>query len=153
MWGNAKKHTAAKIDTVIGQHTVIKGDVHFTGGLHVDGKVKGNVLADASGDSVLTLSEQGSIEGEVRVPDVILNGVVVGDVYATERIELAAHARVKGNVFYKLIEMAMGAEVNGNLVHRGQEVAQPVRKAVESKVETTPASPSVAAPHKVRTAE
>ena len=128
MWGNTKKHKSAKIDTIIGQHTVMEGDVRFTGGLHVDGRIKGNVIAEPGSDSVLTLSEQGSIEGEVRVPDVILNGSVKGDVHAYERIELAAHARVAGDVYYHLIEMAMGAEVNGNLVHRGQEAAKPVRK-------------------------
>ncbi len=144
MWGNAKKHKSAKIDTIIGQHTVMEGDLHFTGGLHVDGRIKGNVIADAGTDSVLTLSEQGSIEGEVRVPDVILNGTVKGDVHAYERIELAAHARVAGNVYYHLIEMAMGAEVNGNLVHKGQEASKPARKDV--------AAPAVTGA-KVRTAE
>ncbi|MCW9058587.1 MAG: polymer-forming cytoskeletal protein [Gammaproteobacteria bacterium] len=133
MWGNAKKHKSARIDTIIGQHTVLEGDIHFTGGLHVDGKVKGNVIADGGSDAVLTLSEQGSIEGEVRVPDVMLNGTVRGDVHATERVELAARARVTGNVYYHLIEMAMGAEVNGNLVHRGQEAARPVLKEVAPK--------------------
>ena len=136
MFGSGKKHTAAKIDTIIGQHTVLTGDIHFSGGLHIDGKVKGCVIADAGTDSVLTVSEQGSVEGEVRVPDVILNGQVIGDVHATERVELAAHARVKGNVYYTLIEMAMGAEVNGSLVHRGQEAARPAAREVAPK--TTP---------------
>ena len=48
----------------------------------------------------------------------ILNGSVQGDVYASEHIELAPNARITGNVYYNLIEMAMGAEVNGNLVHQ-----------------------------------
>ncbi|MCK5091792.1 MAG: polymer-forming cytoskeletal protein, partial [Gammaproteobacteria bacterium] len=71
---------------------------------------------------VLTLSERGRIEGEVRVPHIILNGNIIGDVYASERIELAVQARVNGNVYYNLLEMVMGAEVNGSLVHR-QEAA------------------------------
>ena len=99
----------------------------------MDGKIKGNVIADVGSDAVLTLSEQGSIEGEVRVPDVILKGTVRGDVHAAERVELAARARVTGNVYYHLIEMAMGAEVNGNLVHRGEEVTRPVLKEVTPK--------------------
>jgi cytoskeletal protein CcmA (bactofilin family) len=66
---------------------------------------------------MLVLSDHGSIEGEVRVPYVVLNGEVIGDVYAAERVELSAKARVSGNVFYNLLEMAMGAEVNGSLVH------------------------------------
>lgn len=114
-----KKRRTAKIDSLIGQNTEIQGDILFTGGLHVDGKVKGNVLADEP-SSLLTLSDQGTIEGEVRVPSIVLNGVVIGDVYAGERVELSNRARVTGNVYYNLIEMAIGAEVNGKLVHRSE---------------------------------
>ena len=64
------------------------------------------------------VSEDGRIEGDVRVPNLVLNGAVEGDVYASQRVELASHAKVTGNLYYNLIEMAMGAEVNGNLVHR-----------------------------------
>lgn len=115
-----KKRRTAKIDSLIGQQTQINGDIEFAGGLHVDGKTKGNVVATEVG-SLLTVSDQGSVEGEVRVPNVILNGLVVGDVYASERIELASQARVQGNVYYNLIEMAIGAEVNGKLVHRSKD--------------------------------
>jgi len=112
-----RKKRTAKIDSLIGQNTEIHGDIVFTGGLHVDGKVVGNVHATDPG-SLLTISDQGTIEGEVKIPNIILNGHVVGDVHATERVELAAQARVNGNVYYNLIEMAIGAEVNGKLVHR-----------------------------------
>jgi len=112
-----RKKRTAKIDSLIGQNTEIHGDIVFTGGLHVDGKVIGNVEATDPG-SLLTISDQGTIEGEVKIPNIILNGHVIGDVHATERVELAAQARVNGNVYYNLIEMAIGAEVNGKLVHR-----------------------------------
>lgn len=119
MWGKSKKPIqTAQIDSLIGQNSEIRGDVIFSGGLHVDGKVKGNVIAAEGEDSVLTLSERGIIEGEVKVPNVVVNGTVIGDVHALSHVELAAQARVHGNVYYSLIEMAMGAEVNGNLVHR-----------------------------------
>ena len=126
MFGKHKKIKASKIDSLIGRQTELFGDVRFSGWLHVDGTVKGNVLAEDESSSVLTLSEHGTIEGEVRVPNVVLNGVVLGDVHAREQIELAANARIKGNVYYHLIEMAMGAEVNGNLVHRGNEEPEPL---------------------------
>jgi len=120
MFGDSKKpkSSSAKVDTIIGQQTRIEGDVHFTGGLHVDGMIKGNILAEAGSSSVLTVSEHGRIEGDVRVPTVILNGSVSGDVRSDERIELAARAEVNGDVYYNLIEMAMGAAVNGSLVHQ-----------------------------------
>ncbi len=134
MFGKGNKSKGAKIDTLIGQNTEIRGDVHFTGGLHIDGRVKGNVLADDDG-SVLSLSERGEIVGEVRVPNVVLNGAVNGDVYAAHHIELAAKARVTGNVYYKIIEMARGAEVNGNLVHRTDNADKAPAKTPEKSPE------------------
>ena len=122
MWGqNKKPKQTAHIDSLIGQNTEIHGDVIFSGGLHVDGTVKGSVIAESGEDSVLTLSERGTIEGEVKVPNVVVNGAVIGDVHATGHVELAAQARVHGNVYYSLIEMAMGAEVNGKLMHQEEK--------------------------------
>ncbi len=116
-----KRFKAPKVSTVIGQGTAITGNVEFSGGLHLDGTVKGNVGGEADTQSTLTVSEQGRIEGDVRVDNLILNGTVVGDVYANERVELATNARVSGTVYYRLLEMAMGAEVNGKLVHTEEQ--------------------------------
>lgn len=120
MFGKDKK-TSGKIDTLIGQNTEIRGDVVFSGGLHVDGVIKGNVSAAQDGSSMLSLSERGRIEGEVRVPKVVLNGTVIGDVYSTSHIELAPKSHINGNLYYKMLEMAGGAEVNGKLVRRPSE--------------------------------
>lgn len=117
----AKSGGSSKVDTIIGQNTRLEGDLHFTGGLHVDGHIKGSIIAEAGSESVLTVSEHGSIEGDVRVPTVILNGTVTGDVRSGDRIELSTKAVVHGDVYYNLIEMAMGSAVNGSLVHQGDE--------------------------------
>ncbi|MEE8321804.1 MAG: polymer-forming cytoskeletal protein [Gammaproteobacteria bacterium] len=117
MLGRGRKRKSTRIDTLVGQHTEIMGDVRFTGGLHIDGTIKGNVIAENDGRSMLSLSECGTIEGEVNVPYVVLNGVVIGDVHGVEHVELSTKARISGNVYYNLIEMAIGAEVNGKLVH------------------------------------
>lgn len=117
MWGNNRKRKTTRIDTLIGQQTEVLGDIKFSGGLHIDGTIKGNVIAERESNSMLSLSEQGTIEGEVNVPFVVLNGVVIGDVHGGEHVDLASRARVTGNVYYNLIEMAIGAEVNGKLVH------------------------------------
>lgn len=120
MWGNGKKTTrqSTRIDTLVGRNTEIVGDLSFSGGLHVDGKVSGNVVATSDPKAVVSISEQGEIEGEVRVPHVVVDGRVNGDVYASERLQLAPNAKVAGDVYYNLIEMSAGAEVNGKLVHR-----------------------------------
>lgn len=118
-----RRFKAPKVSTVIGQGTVITGDVAFAGGLHLDGSIKGKVTGEADSRSTLTVSEQGAVEGDVWVENLILNGAVIGDVHASERVELATNARVSGTVYYRLLEMAMGAEVNGQLVHT-EEAAQ-----------------------------
>ena len=104
------------VDTLIGTKVTIRGDITFSGGLHVDGTVIGAVTADTGGASMLVLSERGRIEGEVHAPHVVVNGVIEGDIHASEKVELAANARVTGNIHYRLLEMAAGAEVNGRMV-------------------------------------
>jgi cytoskeletal protein CcmA (bactofilin family) len=127
LWGkNKKKRIPTKVDSLIGHRTLILGDIQFTGRLHIDGTVKGNVESEDDESSMLTVSDRGTIEGEVKVPFVILNGIVNGDVYAVQHVELAAHAKVQGNVYYTLIEMAMGAEVNGQLVHASERDRAPL---------------------------
>jgi len=111
-----RRHTV--VDTLVGANTKIHGDLNFVGGCHIDGLVKGNVIADSDSNSALSVSEDGNVEGGVTVPYVVLHGIVRGDVFATQRVELGPTARVIGNVYYNLIEMAIGAEINGKLVHQ-----------------------------------
>ena len=117
MWGRKTTRRTASIGTLIGPGTEVFGDIRFSGGLHVEGAIQGNVIAENDGRSLLSLNEHGRIEGEVNVPYVVINGTVVGDVHGGEHVELSSKARVTGNVYYNLIEMAIGAEVNGKLVH------------------------------------
>lgn len=111
-----RRHTI--VDSLVGANTRISGDLNFAGGCHVDGTVNGNVSADPDSNSALSLSEDGNVEGGVTVPYVVLHGIVRGDVFASQRVELGPTARVIGNVYYNLIEMAIGAEINGKLVHQ-----------------------------------
>jgi cytoskeletal protein CcmA (bactofilin family) len=105
-----------RIDTLIGKAARVAGDVEFEGGLHLDGHIGGNVRAGESPDATLSVSESGSIEGDVRVPSVVLKGSVKGDIHARERLVLGATARVEGNVYYGTIEMSQGAQIKGKLV-------------------------------------
>jgi cytoskeletal protein CcmA (bactofilin family) len=106
------------IDTLIGAQTRINGDVEFAGGFHLDGIINGNVTGGLGPEVVLSVSEDGCIEGSVSVPNIVLNGLVKGDIDASERVELGAKARVLGNVYYSVIETAVGAQINGKLIHR-----------------------------------
>lgn len=108
---------SGQVDTMIGPQVVIRGDLQFSGGLYIEGRIVGKVVAEPGQLAVLTLAENGSIEGEVHAPVVIINGELTGDVYAAERVELAAKARVLGNVHYKVVEMIAGSMLTGRLIH------------------------------------
>lgn len=112
-----RKRKPGVVDTLVGSHTEIRGDVLFSGGLHVDGRIKGKVLAEQGEDAALSVSESGSIEGDISVPMLSVNGKVSGNVFASERMVLAPNARVTGNVYYNRLEVQAGAEVNGQMVH------------------------------------
>lgn len=103
--------------TLIANNCEMSGDVHFSDQLLVNGVVKGNVYAQEGSKAVVTVSEKGRVKGDIRAPNVVINGKVFGDIYSDKHIELAARAEIKGNVYYNLIEMVMGSRVDGKLVH------------------------------------
>ena len=105
------------VSTLIGPQVVIRGDIQFSGGLHIEGRVIGKLVAEEGQDAVLTLAENGSIEGEIHSPVVVINGRVEGDIHCSERLELASRARVQGNAHYKVVEMAAGSTLTGRLLH------------------------------------
>lgn len=109
------KARTANIDTVIGRNTTLEGDVHFAGGPHMEGVIQGDLIANNKEKSILILTQKGRIEGDIRGTVVVLDGEVLGNVTASVSLELAHHARVKGNVSYKTLEMEGGAVVNGVL--------------------------------------
>lgn len=112
-----KKRKNMRIDTLIGEKTHVQGDIIFSGGLRIDGKVSGNIFIDSDLQAVLSLSELGVINGEIRVPYLIINGEVNGNVYVSQHLELGSAAKVTGNIFYQTLEMATGCEVNGQMIH------------------------------------
>ncbi|CAN5742400.1 polymer-forming cytoskeletal protein [soil metagenome] len=128
MFSRKNKNT---IDSLIGVSTSIEGNVHFKGGLRIDGHVKGNVIADTSEVSMLVISEQARIDGEVRAAHVVVNGEINGPVYSSELIELQTRARISGDVHYKALEMMNGALVTGKLTHELMNI-EPVLKLAAS---------------------
>ncbi len=129
MWGK-KGNTMAFSNnhTLISRGTKVVGDLHFTGDLQIEGTVEGNIIADSGNDAKLVVAEKGTVEGEIRVPMVIINGSVNGNVFSSKHVELAAKAAVQGNVHYQLIEMIKGAQVNGSLVYSGAENTKKLSK-------------------------
>ena len=99
--------------TLVTRDTVIKGDIHFSGNLDIEGLVQGNIIALPDEEAFIRVVHGGQVEGEIHVPSVVINGTVEGTVFSTNRLELATHGRVNGDVFYSEVEMAAGSEVNG----------------------------------------
>ena len=126
-----KPFSTENITTLISKATEVTGDIHFSGVLEVEGKVRGNIYADEDSSAEVRIRESGLVQGEIKVPSVIINGLVEGDVHSTQHLELAAKARVVGNVYYHLIEMVMGSEVNGSLCHRSAVEMKPRQLGVE----------------------
>lgn len=135
MFGKKLQKPQSRIDSLIGNGTRIEGDIFFAGGLRVDGEIKGNVRAENGQPSTLVLSEQARIEGVIEVSHLVVNGTVVGPVYASEYVELQSKSRVTGDVYYKTLEMHVGAIVEGKLVHQEKlALPSPGTVAIEGQV-------------------
>jgi cytoskeletal protein CcmA (bactofilin family) len=106
-----------RIDSLIGSGTIITGDLNFSGGMRIDGHVKGNVIATPGKPSTLVLSELSVIDGDVHVTHLVANGVVNGAVTASEYLELQSKARIIGDVNYQTMEIQLGAVIDGRLLH------------------------------------
>lgn len=117
MFSNKNSKPQNRIDSLVGAGTKIEGNVSFTGGLRVDGEIKGNVVADLGKPSTLVLSEHARVDGEIKVTHLVVNGTIVGPVNATEYLELQSKAKVRGDVHYKTLEIQLGAIVEGKLIH------------------------------------
>jgi cytoskeletal protein CcmA (bactofilin family) len=116
--GGSKPHN--NIECLIGAGTTVEGNIIFAGGLRVDGRVRGDVIAADGQPGTLVLSEQAQIEGEIRVSHVVINGTVIGPVHAAEYVELQPKANVTGDVHYRTLEIQLGAVVQGRLVYQSE---------------------------------
>jgi cytoskeletal protein CcmA (bactofilin family) len=134
-----------QIDTLIGAQTRIHGDVEFAGGLHLDGRINGDVKGALEGHAILSVSESGCIEGSVFAASVLVNGTVHGDIDATDRVELGAKARVLGSVHYSVIETAVGAQIYGKLNHRAP--GEITAAGSSTPAEAAPGAPAATAPN------
>lgn len=133
MFSRNRNRAPNRIDTLIGVESRIEGDVHFAGGLRVDGCVRGNVTESVT-PSTLVLSENGRIEGAITVSRVVINGTVVGPVHAAQFAELQPKSKVTGDVHYKSLEMHIGSVVEGKLVFLGEsEDVKPVVELAAAK--------------------
>lgn len=127
------KHKSAAHITLIAEGTEIRGDVEFAGSVQVEGKVKGNLRAANNDRASIMVIHGAEVVGDITAPEVMINGTVKGDIYATVRVELAPDARIEGDVRYRSLEMMAGAQINGSLIHEEHQVTLPAPDSVKKE--------------------
>ena len=142
MFGKRKKGgiEVAKLSSLIADNLHIVGDVHFSGGLRIDGRVEGNVFCKQGTKGLLVLSEKGFITGKVHTYDAVINGNITGDLEVEHFAELQVSANVVGNVRYRQLQMDCGATVEGKLVRIHEDASE--RTAARVEVSPVAARPS-----------
>jgi cytoskeletal protein CcmA (bactofilin family) len=113
MWSMLKKQPP--IRSLIGEGTVVHGEVRYEEGLRIDGEVHGDVVAVGESRNLLVISEKARVVGKVKGGHVIINGTVIGPVECDELLELQPKARIEGDVRYGTIEMHQGAAIDGEV--------------------------------------
>jgi cytoskeletal protein CcmA (bactofilin family) len=132
------RNNSSQETSLIARGTVIRGDVRFSGALHLDGRIEGAVLGEGD-DAMFTLSEHGEVHGEIRVPQAVINGHVTGDVHVSARLELAPQARIDGDLRYHTLEMAAGAQVNGRISRQAEAAPRELPAPDAELAEAVPA--------------
>lgn len=115
------------LETIIGQGTHIKGDMTFSGTMYIEGTIEGSVVA-GNNDDTLSIIQTGQVKGSIKAGNLIISGEVEGDIKASGKIEVAASARINGNIHYTNIEMEAGSQVNGQLIYQGSDVITPIKQ-------------------------
>ena len=133
LWFKKRKglHAPGGLITLIAQSTEIEGDVRFLGNMEIEGLVNGNLLALDQDAGTMRIMEKGCVQGDVHVPNVVINGRVLGDVHASKYLELASNAVVEGNVYYNILEMVRGAQVNGKLIYTEEDAYVELRHSAD----------------------
>lgn len=113
LWTSKRKQPP--IRTLVGEGTVVTGEVRFSDGIRIDGEVRGDVIATGGDHNLVVISEKARVHGKVRAGHVIINGEVNGPVHSDELLELQPSARINGDVRYEKLEMHQGATISGEL--------------------------------------
>ena len=134
------------VDTLLGENSSFSGDIEFSGGLRLDGTVRGHITALDNANGLLVISETGEVEGDITVPHIIVNGTVHGNVISSEHVELQKNARITGDIQYQDVEMQLGANLNGNLVSNPKSPVRAVPSTSGASASTSGSSASAAEP-------
>jgi len=104
-----------RLDSFIGSNMSFVGDLAFSEGLRLDGRIEGNVTGKTGEKNLIVLSEHSEIVGRVEAHDAVINGTIKGDLVVTHFLELQSKARIIGNIRYRHLRMECGAVLEGKL--------------------------------------
>ena len=111
--------TAELFDSMVGEGMEIYGRIVAHKSIRIDGTIYGNVeISEGKKNITIAVGAQGKVFGDVKAYRVLIGGLVEGNVYAAERVELHGVANVMGDITYSDIGIEPGAEVMGLLIKR-----------------------------------
>ncbi len=129
------------IDTLIGAHSSFTGELAFEGAVRIDGRFEGNIRS--SKDGTLIVSQGAEVSGEVHVPNLILHGLIKGNVHTSKSLKVGECGCINGDVEYRVITLAEGAAINGKCSRISDKAAQPAaapQKTAAQPGETAPSA-------------
>lgn len=94
----------------------VEGNIAFTGILHIQGDVLGDVTCDADISGTLVVAQPGNVTGTITAPHIIVGGRVTGPVHSSESIEIQPGASLAGDTCYKAIAVHPGGVIEGALI-------------------------------------
>lgn len=115
--------TAAEAATLIGPGIFVRGRVSGEEDLHIEGRLEGSVVLTET----VYVATGGIVVATVQARDIVVNGVVVGNVTAEDSVTLNAGAKLVGDITAPRVIVADGATFAGNVAMGGEP--PPPRKA------------------------
>lgn len=107
----------AEGSTLIGKSVSIRGELSGSEDLFLDGRFEGTInLAD----SRLTVGPNAAVTADLNVRDLVVFGLVDGNIHATGRIELRQSATVNGDILAARLSIEESASVRGRVELSGK---------------------------------
>ncbi len=104
-----RKKSRKEANIILGRDSEFEGNLKFYGTLLIDGSFKGNI----TGEGTISIGEEGIIESDIHVSNIIIYGEVHGNIIAEEKIEINAPGKVFGYIEAPIIEIEKGVVFQG----------------------------------------
>jgi cytoskeletal protein CcmA (bactofilin family) len=110
MFADGEERTVTDVNTIIGEGTILKGDVKVEGSIQVDGEFEGTI--DAA--DTLVIGESGKVDGDATVANAVIGGRMYGNVFASGKIELQRGSQLLGDIKTRGLVIEDGVVFQGN---------------------------------------